>query len=114
VQDHGSDTEIYNVVVHEFAHFLDNAVDGTLTDTGSRRAEFEAWHALLEREYQALCDAVDRDQDTLIDPYGAESTVEFFAVATEAFCERPAELQRLHAALYAALVTFYGFDPASW
>lgn len=114
VQDHGTDTEIYNVVVHEFAHFLDNAVDGTLTDTGSRRAEFEAWHELLDREYQALCDAVDRDEDTLIDPYGAESTVEFFAVATEAFFERPAELKRLHAALYAELATFYGLDPASW
>ena len=114
VQDHGTDTEIYNVVVHEFAHFLDNAVDGTLTDTGSRREEFESWHELLEREYQALCDAVDRDDDTLIDPYGAESTVEFFAVATEAFFERPAELKRLHAALYAALATFYGLDPASW
>lgn len=114
VQDHGTDTAIYNVVVHEFAHFLDNAVDGTLTDTGSRREEFEAWHELLEREYQALCDAVDRDEDTLIDPYGAESTIEFFAVATEAFFERPAELKRLHAALYAALVRFYGLDPASW
>jgi Mlc titration factor MtfA (ptsG expression regulator) len=114
VQDHGTDTEIYNVVVHEFAHFLDNAVDGTLTDTGSRREEFETWHELLEAEYQALCDAVDCDADTLIDPYGAESTVEFFAVATEAFFERPAELKRLHAALYAALVTFYGLDPASW
>jgi len=114
VQDHGGDGEIYNVVVHEFAHFLDNALDGTLTDTSSGRADFEAWHDLLEREYQALCDAVERGDDTLIDPYGAESTIEFFAVATEAFFEQPVELRRLHAALYAELATFYGLGPADW
>jgi Mlc titration factor MtfA (ptsG expression regulator) len=114
VQDHGSDDEIYNVVVHEFAHFLDNALDGTLTDTTAGREDFEAWHHLLEREYQALCAAVERGADTLIDPYGAESTIEFFAVATEAFFEEPTELRRLHSALYTELATFYGLDPASW
>jgi MtfA peptidase len=114
VQEGGAEGEIYNVVLHEFAHFLDNSVDGTLTDTGSRRATFEAWHELLEREYQALCDAVDRGDDPLIDPYGAESTAEFFAVATETFFEAPLELQRLHPALYAGLASFYGLDPAGW
>ena len=114
VQDHGSEGEIYNVVVHELAHFLDNALDGTLTDTRSGREDFEAWHDLLEREYRALCDAVDRGDDTLIDPYGTESTIEFFAVATEAFFEQPAQLQRLHPALYTGLATFYGLDPADW
>ncbi|HVY82772.1 MAG TPA: M90 family metallopeptidase [Steroidobacteraceae bacterium] len=114
VQDHGSETEIYNVVLHEFAHFLDNALDGALTDTRAGRGDFEAWHDLLEREYQSLCDAVERGEDTLIDPYGAESTVEFFAVATEAFFERPLDLQRLHPALYGELATFYGLDPAAW
>lgn len=114
VQDHGSDDEIYNVVVHEFAHFLDNALDGTLTDTASGREDFEAWHDLLEREYQTLCDAIERGDATLIDPYGTESTIEFFAVATEAFFERPADLKRLHPALYTELGTFYGLDPAAW
>jgi MtfA peptidase len=106
--------DVYNVVLHEFAHFLDNAVAGTLTDTGSRRAAFEEWHDLLEREYQALCAAVDRGEDPLIDPYGTESTAEFFAVATETFFEAPLELRRLHPALYAGLQSFYGLDPAGW
>ncbi len=114
VEESGGEGEIYNVVLHEFAHFLDNTVDGTLTDTSSGRASFEAWHALLDREYQSLCDAVDRGEEPLIDPYGAESTAEFFAVATETFFEEPLELQRLHPALYDGLASFYGLDPASW
>jgi Mlc titration factor MtfA (ptsG expression regulator) len=114
VQASGAEDDIYNVVLHEFAHFLDNSVDGALTDTGSRREAFEAWHDLLDREYQALCDAVDRGDDTLIDPYGTESTAEFFAVATETFFERPSHMQRLHPALYAELASFYGLDPADW
>jgi Mlc titration factor MtfA (ptsG expression regulator) len=114
VQASSTEDEIYNVVLHEFAHFLDNSVDGTLTDTGSRREAFEAWHDLLDREYQALCDAVDRGDETLIDPYGAESTAEFFAVATETFFEEPGQMQRLHPALYASLASFYGLNPADW
>jgi Mlc titration factor MtfA (ptsG expression regulator) len=114
VQDSGAEGEIYNVVLHEFAHFLDNTVDRTLSATTSRRAAFEAWHELLDREYQALCEAVDRGDQPLIDPYGAESTAELFAVATETFFEEPVELKRLHPALYAALASFYGLDPATW
>lgn len=114
VLDHGTDGEVYNVVLHEFAHYLDNAVDGMLTDTGSRREAFEAWHQVLDTEYQSLCDAVDRDEETLIDPYGAESTIEFFAVATETFFERPLDMQHLHPALYAKLASFYGLSPATW
>jgi len=114
VQEGGAEGEIYNVVLHEFAHYLDNAVEGTLTDTDSGREELAKWHALLEREYEALCAAVDRGEQTLIDPYGAESTAEFFAVATETFFEAPSELARMHPALYQDLAAFYGLDPAAW
>ncbi len=108
------DGDAYNVVLHEFAHYLDNSVEGTLSDTGSRREAFEAWHRVLDREYEALCDAIDRGEDTLIDPYAAEHPAELFAVATETFFERPVELRRRHGALYAELKSFYGLDPAVW
>jgi Mlc titration factor MtfA (ptsG expression regulator) len=114
VQESGADDEIYNVVLHEFAHFLDNSVEGTLTDTTSGRDDLARWLELIDREYQALCEAVDRGDPTLIDPYGAESTAEFFAVATETFFEAPGEMKRMHPELYKDLAGFYGLDPAAW
>jgi Mlc titration factor MtfA (ptsG expression regulator) len=114
VQESGVEGDAYNVVLHEFAHYLDNSVDGTLTDTGSRREAFEAWHDVLSREYDYLCAALDRGDETLIDPYGAEHPAEFFAVATETFFEQPLQMRLRHALLYSELKHFYGLDPASW
>jgi Mlc titration factor MtfA (ptsG expression regulator) len=114
VQEGGAEGEIYNVVLHEFAHFLDNSVAGALTETASGRDDLATWLELIEREYNALCDAVDRGERTLIDPYGAESTAEFFAVATETLFEAPAALKRMHPELYKDLAAFYGLDPAAW
>jgi MtfA peptidase len=113
-QEGGGKHEIYNVVLHEFAHFLDNSVAGTLTDIASGRDDLATWFELIEREYDALCKAVDRGEQTLIDPYGAESTAEFFAVATETFFEASADLKRMHPELYKDLAAFYGLDPAAW
>lgn len=94
----------YNVVVHEFAHFMDHAAGMV----GSRG------HATLRLEFEALCDAVDRGEDTLIDPYGAEDPAEFLAVSAEAFLELPRELRAAHPALYAALRELLALDPADW
>lgn len=94
----------YNVVVHEFAHFMDHAAG--FGGAGG--------HAALQREYSALCEAVDRGEDTLIDPYGAEHPAEFLAVAAEAFLELPRELRELHPALYGALRELLALDPADW
>ena len=106
--------EPYNVVLHEFAHYLDHMANGALTNRGSSHRSLERWYAVLERDYKALCDAVDRDEPTLIDPYGAEHLEEFFAVATETFFEAPREMQRRHLQLYNELHEFYGLDPATW
>jgi Mlc titration factor MtfA (ptsG expression regulator)/transglutaminase-like putative cysteine protease len=99
----------YNVVLHEFAHFLDHVAAGQLS-----AGEGHAWHETLDAEYRELCAAVDAGQETLIDPYGAEDPAEFFAVCTEVFFELPAELRALHPGLYAALSDFYALDPVSW
>jgi Mlc titration factor MtfA (ptsG expression regulator) len=100
----------YNVVIHEFAHHLDHALDGVL----SAPAGNTPWHALLNREYEALCDAANAGEYTLIDPYGSEDPAEFFAVASEVFIELPRELLARHAELYASLTRLYALDPAEW
>jgi hypothetical protein len=72
------------------------------------------WAADLEHEFESLLDAVDRGEDTFLDPYAAEDRAEFFAVATEDFFDRADEFTRAHPRLYALLREFYGLDPAAW
>jgi Mlc titration factor MtfA (ptsG expression regulator) len=104
-----------NLVLHEFAHqldFEDGSTDGMpLLDTG---AEARSWAEVFGAELEALRAAADAGEPTLLDPYGAQDPAEFFAVATETFFERAAELARRHPRLYAELRRFYRQDPAEW
>lgn len=106
----GQGEEAYNVVIHEFAHYLDHEA-GVSVGLGSAR---EGPAALLRREFEALQAAVEREHDTFLDPYAAEDAAEFFAVASEAFIETPRELASAHPDIYAALGQFYRLDPAAW
>jgi Mlc titration factor MtfA (ptsG expression regulator) len=104
----------YNVVIHEFAHVLDMAdglADGVpaLPDRSSR----EAWLAVISAEYAEFCAHVDGGVDTLLDPYGAESIDEFFAVASEVFFVAPADMLIEHPQLYRLLTSYYQQDPAA-
>ena len=103
-----------NVVLHEFAHQLDSESG---SDEGAPilpdPAMYDDWARVLGREYQALIDAAQQGQPTLLDQYGTTSPAEFFAVATECFFERPAEMAALHPDLYRQLKLFYRQDPAS-
>jgi hypothetical protein len=49
----------------------------------------------------------------VLDKYGTTDLAEFFAVATEAFFERPAELRREDGELFAQLVSLYRQDPST-
>ena len=105
--------QAYNVVIHEFAHVLDmrdGLADGVplLASTTEREAWIEAFDPL----YEAFAAAVDRGDDTLIDPYGAEAPEEFFAVASEAFFVAPEALRDESPALYRLLACYYRQDPA--
>ena len=104
----------YNVVIHEFAHVLDmrdGLADGVppLPDRAAR----EQWLRVLEAEYEAFCQRVDDEEDTLLDPYAAEAIEEFFAVACEVFFVAPHDLQSEHPPLYDLLRGFFKQDPGS-
>lgn len=104
-----------NVILHEFAHQLDQedgAADGVpfLTHPVDRAT----WAQVFRREYGQLQRDVQRGAKTVLDAYGATNPAEFFAVATETFFERAALMQRYHLELYDVLRTYYQLDPASW
>jgi len=102
----------YNVVVHEFAHVLDMA-DGLADGIPplSSAAERRHWQAVLMADYQVFCERVDAGEETTLDPYGAESPEEFFAVASEGFFVAPEDMRNEHPALYGLLATYYRQDP---
>lgn len=105
---------VYNVVIHEFAHVLDmanGAPDGI--PPLPTAAATEAWIAVIDPAWERFCEAVDAGIETVIDPYGAESVEEFFAVATEAFFVEPQQLQQHDPALYGLFAGFYRQDPAA-
>jgi Mlc titration factor MtfA (ptsG expression regulator) len=106
--------DICNVVLHEFAHYLDHSVGGAFTDVEDRNQSLKDWHVVLAAEFDAHCEAVEADEETLIEPAGAEDPSEFFAYATEVFFEAPAELKERHPRLYEGLKNGYRLDPAAW
>ena len=102
-----------NLVLHEFAHqldFEDGDPDGA--PALEHGATYARWRAVLGAELEHLRADVERGRRTVLDPYGAEDPVEFFAVATEAFLSRPRALEESHPDVYGVLRAFYGQHPA--
>ena len=105
--------EVFNVVIHEFAHVMDMR-DGLADGVPPlEAAERERWIEVIDAEWARFCERVDDGEPTLIDPYGAEAVEEFFAVAVEAFFVAPAAMRSEEPAMYALLVGFFRQDPAS-
>ncbi len=102
----------HNVVFHEFAHQLDQE-DGSADGVPilPRRSLYTAWAKVLGREYRELVSEIEKGHRTDIDPYGALSPAEFFAVVTECFFKQPDALRRKHPELYQQLRLFYHPDP---
>jgi Mlc titration factor MtfA (ptsG expression regulator) len=105
----------YNVVLHEFAHQLDQET-GVANGAPelATRAAYERWSSVLGREFEQLRGRVDRGEATLLDDYGATEPAEFFAVATECFFELPVRMADEHPELFRTLHTYYRIDPRGW
>ena len=105
----------HNVVIHEFAHQLDQesgAANGApWLREPARRAR---WAQVLGREFQALQERLAQEESGLIEPYAATNAAEFFAVVSELFFEKPTQLALAHRALFAEFCGYYGVNPLHW
>ena len=129
----------HNVVLHEFAHQLDqesgNANGAPRLGT---RAAHARWADVMSREFAALQERIRAREvlqarataewswfgasepapapwaADLISDYGATNEAEFFAVVTEGFFEQAGALAERHPALFALLRDYYAVDPREW
>lgn len=101
----------HDTAIHEFAHALDVA-DGRHDGTPilEHGAHYRDWTRVLGAHFARLQES---PYDNVLRPYGAKNEAEFFAVATEAFFEKPRALRRHAPDLYDQLALFYAIDPAS-
>jgi len=105
-----NDRDKKNVAIHEFSHLLD-LVDGGCDGFPERLSEHVyaiPWLDLVGKEMKKI-----HDKKSNIREYGGTNPMEFFAVSTEYFFERPAMLCQKHPAVYQALKIFYQQDIAS-
>ena len=131
----------HNVVLHEFAHQLDQE-SGSANGAprlGSRAAHAR-WAQVMGAEFAALqarirgreaarareaawwswhghesTDAAPAGEvPDLISDYGATNEAEFFAVVTEVFFEQAGALAWRHPALFGVLRDYYAVDPRDW
>lgn len=107
-------TDGHNVVIHEFAHQLDQENGAANGAPWLPRRARERWAQVMAAEFARLQSAVDAGAPTLLNPYGATNPAEFFAVASEVFFEQPQALAEQHPALYEELSRCYRLNPLSW
>jgi hypothetical protein len=102
----------WDTALHEFAHVLDRAA-GSFNGTPTLRADshYLPWARVMQQHFDGLRGGASAEARVLR-AYGGKNPAEFFAVATEAFFERPRRMRGLTPALYEELRTFYGVDPA--
>ena len=101
----------HNTAMHEFAHvfdFADGAGDGTPELHG--RSDYRVWAKVFSARYFQLRAKPGKN---VLRPYGATNEAEFFAVATEAFFEKPRQLKQKAPDLYEELQRYYRVDPVA-
>lgn len=110
-----NDQDGRNVVLHEFAHKLDE-MSGRVNAVPvlDKAQSYAAWGHVMTQAFQRHARQVERGQATVLDHYGAESPIEFFAVLIEVFFEKPRQLRRDEPDLYAEVSQLLRVDPVTW
>lgn len=104
-----------NVVIHEFAHQLDQEAGGAngapWLATPARRRR---WATVMAHEFEQLRQRLQGGGHGLIDRYAATDPAEFFAVVSEVFFEQPGALAAEHPALFREFAQYYATNPLHW
>ena len=105
-----------NVILHEFAHVLDQADDAQAQSIPVHEGSVDRakWEEVIAREYPKIKAAYKEGKAHTINEYALASNAEFFSCATESFFERPKELKEYHPEIYDILEDYYGLDPLPW
>lgn len=102
-----NETDKRNTGVHEFIHLIDkmdDSIDGIPAVLMEKQYAIP-WISLIEKKVDEI---YAKKSD--VNPYGATSKVEFFAVISEYFFERPQLLAQKHPELYEVLETVFRHD----
>jgi len=103
-----NETDKNNTAIHEFVHLLDK-MDGDIDGVPElllQKQYIIPWIDLMHKEIESII--AERSD---INPYGASSKAEFFAVAAEYFFEKPERFREKHPALFELMKTM--FEPSS-
>ena len=107
-----------NVVIHEFAHQLDqengSALGAPPPQLGDTQHNAQRWSQVFHAAYAQLQSEARHGVEGLINHYGAQDPGEFFAVVSEVFFEQPQALSAQYPALYQELSGYYKVDPTAW
>jgi Mlc titration factor MtfA (ptsG expression regulator) len=101
----------YNVVIHEFAHKLDE-LTGVPNGLPPLHPDMsvKTWAAVMSAAFEDFSAAADTDP--ALDDYAATDPAEFFAVMSELFFTVPHELHEDQPTVYEQLTAFYRQDPS--
>jgi len=97
-----------NVIIHEIAHKLD-MLDGRANGFPPIHKQMirQEWSTIFATAYDDLVRRFNSGEEGGINPYGAESPAEFFAVCSEYFFQSPGLLARIYPQVYGQLSLFY-------
>jgi len=105
----------HNVVIHEFAHQLDQE-DGSANGAPilGKGQNYKDWADVFSSQYDKLRKQARAGIPSLFDYYGATNPAEFFAVTSEVFFEQAGEFYHKYPSLYEQLKLYYKVDPVHW
>lgn len=106
--------EAYNVVLHEFAHKLDE-FNGGANGLPPLHVDMsvERWSEVMNSAFEAFNEAIDRGEEPPFDDYAGTDPAEFFAVISELFFTAADVLRTEYPDVYTQLAAFYRQDPSA-